>query len=89
MNINWKNIFCGLPSSERSKNVVFLNLVISIVAYSIFKYNNLQKRTKIKLSLKVEIMILRDMLMYKEILKCKHENILDDVRYETLLEYMY
>ena len=67
MNIKWKNIVCGLPSSENSKNVCFFNFVISIVAYSIFKHNNLFKRKKIKLNQKVEIMIMRDLLMYKEI----------------------
>ena len=88
MNIKWKNIVCGLPSSENSKNVCFLNFVISIVAYSIFKHNNLFKRKKTKLNQKVEIMIMRDLLMYKEILKCKNDNIFDDVRFEILLEYM-
>ena len=40
VNVRWKTIVCEFLASDQSRDIAFLNLLISCIAYSIFKYNN-------------------------------------------------
>ena len=85
VNVKWKNIVCGFPSSESNKNVRFINILISIVSYSIFKFSNKRHWNDHVNCNNVSQMIVRDILFYKLVLKCKQDNIMDDVRIDKIV----
>ena len=86
VNIKWKNIVCGLPSSENNRNVKFINLVISAVAYSIFKVSNRRRWDNEKPDDNVLHVIVKDLLLYKLVFKHKGDNIFDDTRISKIVE---
>ena len=86
VNIKWKNIVCGLPSSDDSKNVRFINLLISMVSYSIFKCSNKRRWAEDQIQCNVNQMIVRDIIFYKLLMKRKKDNILEDVRVKRIVE---
>ena len=86
MNIRWKNIVCGLPSSENNRNVKFINLVISAIAYSIFKVSNKKRWGNDKHDDNILHMIVKDLLMYKLVFNHKGDNIFEDTRITKIVE---
>ena len=40
MKVLWKHIVCGLPYYDQTEKITAYNLIISIVAYAIFKENS-------------------------------------------------
>ena len=86
VNIKWKNIVCGLPSSDDSANVRFINVLISIVAYSIFKFSNKRRWAQQINCNSVKQLIVRDILFYKMLMKRKNNDILEDVRIKRIVE---
>ena len=86
VNVKWKNIVCGMPSSENSKNLRFINLVITIVSYSIFKSSNKSRWCNQMQNEKIEQTIVKDILFYKLIFKTKGNNIFEDVRIQFVID---
>ena len=86
LDIKWKNIVCGLISSEQNKNVKFINLVISVVAYSMFKFSN-KKRWNEKINCEnIKQMVVRDLLFMKLMLKNKGDQTFEDNRISMIIE---
>ena len=46
--ISWKHLVCGWPSYDNTRKIWCLNILISIIAYSIFRLNSKCKFDKIK-----------------------------------------
>ena len=86
VNVKWKNVVCGLPSSENSKNLRFINVVITIVSYSIFKSSNKCRWSNQTKNEKIEQTISKDILFYKLIFKTKGNNILEDLRTQSIID---
>ena len=88
MNVKFKNIVCGLLASDDSRNVKFLNSVISIVAYSIFKFNNREKWNNRNNNCTLEEFIVRNIMFFRLVFQDKQIQLLEDVRYESLTEHL-
>ena len=88
INVKWKNIVCGYLSSESSSNVVFMNSLISVISYSIFKFNNREKWNREENKCKLEQYIVRNLLFFKLLLTDKNDNMFCDKRFEALIEYL-
>ena len=84
VNIKWKNIVCGLPSSENNRNVKLINLVISAIAYSIFKVSN--KKRWGNGNDNILHVIVKDLLMYKLVFNHKGDNIFEDTRITKIVK---
>ena len=88
VNIKWKTIVCGFVSSEINKNVELSNIVISIVAYSIFKFSNREKWNETRNDFSIEQFVVRNVLFFKLLFKLKNNKILEDRRIEQFIEML-
>ena len=88
VNVKWKTIICGFVSSEYNENVKLSNIVISIVAYSIFKFNNTEKWNETKNNFSIEQFVTKNVLFFKLFFKVKNIKILEDRRIEHLIELL-
>ena len=86
VNVKWKNIVCGFPSSEDSKSIRFINLVITIVAYGIFKSSNKSRWTNQNQIDRIEQIVAKDIMFYRLIFRTKEDNVLEDVRIQTIID---
>ena len=88
VNVQWKTIVCGFLASEQSSNIEFLNLFISCIAYSIFKYNNREKWNKSSNSMACNMQqyIVRNLKFYCLYFKQRKCRIFDDVRLVKVIE---
>ena len=86
VNIKWKNIVCGLPSSENNRNVKFINLVISAISYSIFKVSNKKRWNNGKYNENILHVIVKELLMYKLVFNRKGDNIFEDTRLTKIVK---
>ena len=86
VNIKWKNIVCGFLGSEQGKNVDFLNLIISVVTYSLFKFNNQEKWKMDNLKCTIEQYVMRNILFYKLYCTQKNMKIFTDKRIDMITD---
>ena len=84
----WKTIVCGFVSSEVSENVKLSNIVVSIVAYSIFKFNNKEKWNEAKNNCSIEQFVVKNILFFRLFFKLKNVSILENSRVDTLIDML-
>ena len=86
VNVKWKNIVCGLLASEDNKNVLFINYVLSVVAYAIFKFKNKEKWNCKENQCTLDQFIVKNLMFYRLYFQMKSNFIFDDKRLENLIE---
>ena len=65
-----------------------MNSLISVISYSIFKFNNREKWNREENKCKLEQFIVRNLLFFKLLLTDKNDNMFCDKRFEAVIEYL-
>ena len=85
VNIQWKTIVCGFIASEQSKHIEFLNVSISCIAYTMFKYNNKEKWNPDEHTCNLNKYIVRNLTFYKLHFKQKKIGIFCSKKFENVI----
>ena len=86
LQISWKIIVCGFFNLDINYNVTFINLLLSIVSYAIFKFNNREKWNNEKNACTIEQFVLRNLRFFYIVCKEKKITTLRDTRYDRIIE---